>query len=67
MLKASGKTVWLGGNIGTPLLPLVRQMKEEDFEELDFNVDEEDDEDDFCEEKVQAPEDDRRNLRNQSG
>jgi len=31
MLKASGKTVWLGGNIGTPLLPLVRQMKEEDF------------------------------------
>ena len=31
MLKADGKTVWLGGNIGTPLLPLVRQMKEEDF------------------------------------
>ncbi|MGN0977683.1 MAG: UDP-N-acetylmuramoyl-L-alanine--D-glutamate ligase [Faecousia sp.] len=31
MLKAEGKTVWLGGNIGTPLLPLVRQMKEEDF------------------------------------
>ena len=31
MLKASGKTVWLGGNIGTPLLPLVRQMKPEDF------------------------------------
>ena len=31
MLKASGKTVWLGGNIGTPLLPLVRQMKEDDF------------------------------------
>lgn len=31
MLKAAGKTVWLGGNIGTPLLPLVRQMKEEDF------------------------------------
>ena len=31
MLKASGKTVWLGGNIGTPLLPLVRQMKAEDF------------------------------------
>ena len=24
MLKASGKKVWLGGNIGTPLLPLVR-------------------------------------------
>ena len=31
MLKAAGKTVWLGGNIGTPLLPLVRQMQPEDF------------------------------------
>ena len=31
MLKAAGKTVWLGGNIGTPLLPLVRQMQETDF------------------------------------
>ena len=31
MLKASGKTVWLGGNIGTPLLPLCRRMKKEDF------------------------------------
>lgn len=31
MLKAAGKTVWLGGNIGTPLLPLVRDMREEDF------------------------------------
>ena len=31
MLKAAGKTVWLGGNIGTPLLPLVRQMAESDF------------------------------------
>ena len=31
MLKAEGKTVWLGGNIGTPLLPLVRQMKADDF------------------------------------
>ncbi len=30
MLKAEGKTVWLGGNIGTPLLPLVPQMKNED-------------------------------------
>ena len=30
MLKAEGKTVWLGGNIGTPLLPLVRQMKQTD-------------------------------------
>ena len=31
MLKAAGKTVWLGGNIGTPLLPLVRQMGPEDY------------------------------------
>ena len=31
MLKAAGKTVWLGGNIGTPLLPLVRQMKDTDY------------------------------------
>ena len=31
MLKAAGKTVWLGGNIGTPLLPLCRQMKETDI------------------------------------
>ena len=31
MLKAEGKKVWLGGNIGTPLLPLVRQMKETDI------------------------------------
>lgn len=31
MLKVSGKTVWLGGNIGTPLLPLVPRMKPEDF------------------------------------
>ena len=31
ILKSAGKTVWLGGNIGTPLLPLVRQMKETDY------------------------------------
>ena len=31
MLKAGGHTVWLGGNIGTPLLPLCRQMQETDF------------------------------------
>ena len=30
MLKAAGRTVWLGGNIGVPLLPLTRQMKESD-------------------------------------
>ena len=31
MLRADGKNVWLGGNIGTPLLPLVRQMRETDY------------------------------------
>ncbi len=31
MLKAEGKTVWLGGNIGTPLLSKVPQMKDTDF------------------------------------
>ncbi len=31
MLKAAGKTVWLGGNIGTPLLPVCRDMKKEDL------------------------------------
>ena len=31
MLKKAGKTVWLGGNIGTPLLPLCRQMRETDY------------------------------------
>ncbi len=31
MLKAAGHTVWLGGNIGTPLLPLCREMKETDY------------------------------------
>ncbi len=31
MLKTQGKTVWLGGNIGTPLLPLVPQMKADDY------------------------------------
>ena len=31
MLKAAGKTVWLGGNIGTPLLPLLDEMKADDF------------------------------------
>ena len=31
MLKAQGYTVWLGGNIGTPLLPLCRRMKETDY------------------------------------
>ena len=31
MLKAAGKTVWLGGNIGTPLLPLLDQMQKTDY------------------------------------
>ncbi len=31
ILKASGKRVWLGGNIGKPLLPDVEQMKKDDF------------------------------------
>ena len=31
MLKTEGKTVWLGGNIGTPLLPLCREMKQDDY------------------------------------
>ena len=31
LLKAEGKRVWLGGNIGTPLLSFLPQMQEEDF------------------------------------
>lgn len=31
MLKAAGKTVHLGGNIGNPLLPIIDQVKPEDF------------------------------------
>ena len=31
MLRASGKTVWLGGNIGTPLLSRVDEIQKEDF------------------------------------
>ena len=31
MLRAAGKHVWEGGNIGTPLLSHVREMKETDF------------------------------------
>ena len=31
LLKAAGKKVWLGGNIGTPLLPLCREMQPEDY------------------------------------
>ena len=31
MLKAAGKKVWLGGNIGTPLLPRCREMEKTDY------------------------------------
>ncbi len=31
MLKTAGKTVWLGGNIGTPLLPVLDEIKVTDF------------------------------------
>ena len=31
ILEAGGKTVWLGGNIGTPLLPLCRKMQPDDY------------------------------------
>ena len=31
MLKAAGNTVWLGGNIGTPLLPKLDDIKSTDF------------------------------------
>lgn len=31
LLKAAGKKVWLGGNIGTPLLPVCDQMEKDDF------------------------------------
>ena len=31
LLKAAGKKVWLGGNIGTPLLPVCDQMEKGDF------------------------------------
>lgn len=31
MLKAAGKKVWLGGNIGTPLLSFIPEMKPEDY------------------------------------
>lgn len=31
MLKASGKTVHLGGNIGTPLLPIIESIDDDDY------------------------------------
>lgn len=37
ILKASGKTVWLGGNIGKPLLPDVDKMKPSDFAVIELS------------------------------
>ncbi len=37
MLEAAGKTVWLGGNIGTPLLPLCRKMGQADFAAVELS------------------------------
>ena len=37
MLKAAGKTVWLGGNIGTPLLSFTPQMKPGDVAVLELS------------------------------
>ena len=31
LLKAAGKTVWVGGNIGTPLLPVCDRMSADDY------------------------------------
>lgn len=31
ILRHAGKTVWIGGNIGQPLLPLAKDMTEDDF------------------------------------
>ena len=31
LLKAEGRTVWLGGNIGTPLLPRIHEIEAGDF------------------------------------
>lgn len=37
ILKASGKKVWLGGNIGKPLLPDVDKMSENDFAVIELS------------------------------
>ena len=37
ILKAAGKKVWLGGNIGKPLLPDVKKMKEEDYAVIELS------------------------------
>ena len=37
MLRAAGKTVWLGGNIGTPLLDQAGKMQPEDYAVLELS------------------------------
>lgn len=37
MLKADGKTVWLGGNVGIPILSKVRSIKPSDFVVLELS------------------------------
>ncbi len=37
MLKAAGKKVWLGGNIGTPLLEHVDEMSKDDFAAVELS------------------------------
>lgn len=37
ILKAAGKNVWLGGNIGRPLLPDVEKMTEDDFAVIELS------------------------------
>ena len=37
MLKAAGKKVWLGGNIGKPLLPDVDKMSKDDFAVIELS------------------------------
>lgn len=37
MLRAAGKTVWLGGNIGTPLLDKAAEMKPQDIAVLELS------------------------------
>lgn len=37
MLKKAGHTVWVGGNIGQPLLPMAEQMEKTDFAVLELS------------------------------
>lgn len=37
MLEADGKTVWLGGNVGTPILSKVRKIKQSDMVVLELS------------------------------